>query len=306
MNIRLHQLLLASSLVTSLACAGAEVIGTAGSISIDATQIQALLAKQPEQIRRSLATDDAALEQLVRADLISRAVGAEANAAGFGRRPDVVTALDQMREEALVRMWVGTRAQVPESYPTEAEIKATYEQSRSQLRTPAEYHAAQIFVSAPDGVDAAKMSAALRKVQELSTRVTTGGDFAAVARVSSEHQESASAGGDLGWITEDRLRPAIAAALRALKPGEVAGPLKSDQGFHFIKLLELRPGREPTLEETRERLVAALRARRAQELAAQYEAELTARTSISINQIALKSLQKTLAPMQAKAGKDAR
>jgi peptidylprolyl isomerase len=286
--------------------AGTEIIGTAGSVSINADQVRALLARQSEQSRRDIAADPAAIEQLVRADLTSRALVAEANAAGFSSRPDVVAALEQLRDVSLVRMWLATRSQVPESYPAEADIKSAYEQTRSQLRTPVEYHTAQIFISAPDGIEAARISGALRKLQDIAPKISSGGDFAAVARASSEHQESAGKGGDLGWIPENRLQPAVAAAVQKLKPGESTGPIKTEQGFHFVKLLEIKPGREPTLDEAREQLASALRARRAQELAQQYEVQLAERLTLSVNQIALAALQKTLTPAQVRTGKDGR
>jgi peptidylprolyl isomerase len=248
----------------------AGLIGKAGATEIDADQVRALLATLPEASRQAAARDIGVLEQVVRADLANRAVLAEAKAAGFERKAETLNELSRARDEALARLWLLNQAQVPAGYPTESDI------------------------AAPNGADPATLAQALRKVMDLAPRLTATSEFGKLAREQSEQKEAAAKGGDLGWLADDKILPEVLAAVRTLKPGEIAGPVKTAQGFHFIKMIEKKAGRVLTLAESRERLRAALRTRRAQELQQKYLAELGNKLSVSINQIELASLQAAL------------
>jgi peptidylprolyl isomerase len=272
----------------------AGLIGKAGATEIDADQVRALLATLPEASRQAAARDIGVLEQVVRADLANRAVLAEAKAAGFERKAETLNELSRARDEALARLWLLNQAQVPAGYPTESDIASAYDANKAALQAPTEYRLAQIFVAAPNGADPATLAQALRKVMDLAPRLTATSEFGKLAREQSEQKEAAAKGGDLGWLADDKILPEVLAAVRTLKPGEIAGPVKTAQGFHFIKMIEKKAGRVLTLAESRERLRAALRTRRAQELQQKYLAELGNKLSVSINQIELASLQAAL------------
>jgi parvulin-like peptidyl-prolyl isomerase len=292
----MRSLLVGILLVAAANCGlASDLIGKAGSIQIDAAQVRALVAALPEPSRVAVAKDLAALEQMVRADLASRAVLAEAKAAGFERRPEAVAELDRIHEQVLSQLWLASQAQVPASYPGEAEVSVAFNQNQAALQTIAQYRLAQIFVSAPDAADPGKLAQALRKIMDLAPRISVAGaDFGKLARENSEQAETAAKDGDLGWLAEDQIMPEALSAVRLLKPSQVAGPVKTAQGFHFIKLLEAKPAQPLTLAQSHERLVTALRARRAQELQQQYLATLGNKLSISINQVELANLQAAL------------
>ena len=96
----------------------------------------------------------------------------------------------------------------------------------------------------------------------------SGADFAALAKASSEHTQSSASGGDLGWLTENQILPEVRAAVTQLKPGWVTGAVKTAQGWHVVKLLERKDIQVLPLADVRDRIVAALRYRKAQENAA--------------------------------------
>ena len=79
------------------------------------------------------------------------------------------------------------------------------------------------------------------KAQTILDKINSGGDFAALAEESSDDIGSASEGGSLGWIERDVMDPAFEKAAFALKKvGDVTGLVKSDFGYHIIKLDELK------------------------------------------------------------------
>jgi parvulin-like peptidyl-prolyl isomerase len=289
-SVRLSAVSLACASAVVAATAGDTIIAKGGTIELGANDVRALVDSLPESSRTAVSADRSALEQLVRSELVRRAVSAEAKAKNFEQDPATVRALQRIREEAVMRLWLASQATVPSGYPSDAQILAAYDASRSSLTAPTQYHVAQIFISAPDGSDSTKLAAALHKAVDLQGKIGTS-DFAQLARAQSENAESASKGGDLGFVSEDHLLPVIAAAVHGMKVGEVIGPVKTPQGLHFLKLIEKKDGTVPTLAEARERIVAALRARRAEELQQAYLKDLGTKLSITINQIELAKLQ---------------
>jgi peptidylprolyl isomerase len=270
------------------------IIAKAGSIEFSGADVQALLERIPAAERASATADLAALEQVIRAEVVRRAVLAEAKTKGLERQPEALALLNRVHDEALVRLWLVNQSTVPPGYPSGEELSKAYEANKQALAAPTEYHLAQIFVSAPDGAEPMQLAAALRKTTDVGALVAKGTDFSLLARQQSEHADSAGKGGDLGYLAENAMLPEIAAAVRTMKPGEAIGPVKTAQGLHFLKLMDKRAGAVPSLAEARGRLQAALRARRGAELQQNYLGGLNASLGVTVNQIELAKLRATL------------
>lgn len=285
------RVLLALALVAG--SAHGQVIGKAGALELTDADVRRLVSALPGETRAALAADDASLERFVRGELARRMLLADAKAKGFDREAAAVAELDRLREEALLRAWLERQARVPDGYPSEADVTRAYEAARARQAPASDYRLAQIFVAVPDGAPPAKVAEALKKVGEIQARVGAG-DFAQLARQYSEHADSASKGGDLGTMPESRLLHEIRSAVQDLAPGAVAGPLKTSQGLHFVKVIEKKPAAVPTLTEVRSGLVTALRQQKAAELQREYLAKLGQGGSISVNQVELGKLRAAL------------
>ena len=140
-----------------------DVIAQAGSIELAGADVRALLTALPSNERTAISGNLNNLEQVIRAELVRRAVLVEAKTKGFEYQPDTMVQLDRVRDEALVRLWVANHSAPPAGYPSEDEIKSAYEANKQALAAPTEYRIAQIFISASDGGDSSKLAAALRK-----------------------------------------------------------------------------------------------------------------------------------------------
>jgi peptidylprolyl isomerase len=270
-----------------------DVLAQGGGQTLTSADVRKLVEGMSPSDRAALATNLGALEQLIRAQIVRNAALAEAKSKGFEHQAVTQTQLDRVRDEALVRLYVSAQALVPADYPSAAELQSAYDGNKDALAPPTQYHIAQIFISAPDGMDAGQFAAALKKKADIAAKLPTG-DFAQLAQTQSEHAESAAKGGDMGFLAEDRMVPAIAAAVRGLKPGGVAGPIKTAQGIHFLKLIEIKPGVAPPLAEVHDRLVAVLRSRRADALEQKWLADYTTKLGVTVNQIELAKLQQSL------------
>jgi peptidyl-prolyl cis-trans isomerase D len=109
-------------------------------------------------------------------------------------------------------------------------------------------------------------AAARTRAEQLLARARAGEDLAALARENSDDAGSKAQGGDLGWSTREAFVAPFAEALFALAPGELAGPVRTQFGYHLIRLDEVRPGKQRAFDEVRTELEAEFRHEQAQAL----------------------------------------
>jgi parvulin-like peptidyl-prolyl isomerase len=267
------------------------VVARGGSIQIDVNEVRALVASLPDGTRQAVLAKPGSLEQLVRQDILQQSLLKEARSAGFATDPAAAGALRRVHDEALTRLWLARKAAVPAGFPSESQVQSAYE--LLQKNAPYEYHLEQIFIAAPDGGDPQTLAAALRKAVDVQKLIATT-SFEQVARQDSEDTDSAAKGGDLGFLPEARLMPAFRAAVTSLTPGQSVGPIKTSAGLHFVKLVERQRIAIPPLATVHDKVIAALRAQRAQQLEQAYLQQVAAQLDITVDQIELARLQSSL------------
>src|SRR5690606_32120841 len=146
---------------------------------------------------------------------------------------------------------------------SEEALRQRYEQDVAQAQTQEERKASHILIEFNDEQSEEQ---ALAKAQEVEKELRAGGDFAALAEKYSQDIGSASAGGDLGYATEGVFVPEFEKVLFSLKPGEVSEPVKTEYGYHLIKLQDVRAREMPSFEEMKDQLAATLREEQADAL----------------------------------------
>ncbi|MEQ4573680.1 MAG: peptidyl-prolyl cis-trans isomerase [Gammaproteobacteria bacterium] len=169
----------------------------------------------------------------------------ESHAADF-RQPETVT-IEYVELNA---------ANMPPVQPAdEATLRKRYEDEKARFVEPEQRLASHILISA--GGDAAAQKAAEAKAAKLAEEARQpNADFAALAKANSEDPGSKDAGGDLGWVEKGVMVKPFEEALFAMKPGEVVGPIKSEFGYHVIKLREVKGGQGKSFEQVRDQLAA--------------------------------------------------
>ena len=174
------------------------------------------LAQLPEDRKR-----DEVINYLVDLKLGAKAA-AEAKVADT---PDFAARLAYYREKVLLDQYLtglGKKA------VTEEAAKKLYEDTTKAMAPEEEAHARHILVETED------------QAKAVVDRLKKGEDFAKVAADVSKDPGSGKEGGDLGWFTKDRMVPEFAEAAFKLKKGEVSAPVKSQFGWHVIKLEDKR------------------------------------------------------------------
>ncbi len=139
---------------------------------------------------------------------------------------------------------------------SDATLRQRYESEKLRFGQPEQRLVSHILVSVPEGADAAAKAKAKAEAEQLLAQAQApGADFAALAREHSDDTGSASAGGDLGWVTPEGMVPEpFSKALFAMQPGEVAGPVETESGWHLIQLREVKPGALIPFEDVRAQL----------------------------------------------------
>ena len=129
---------------------------------------------------------------------------------------------------------------------TDEALQAAYDTRFKDATPQTEFNASHILV---DTVEAA---------EKLKADLAAGADFVELAKANSTDTGSGANGGDLGWFGLGVMVQPFEAAVVAAKVGEVAGPVKSDFGYHLILVKETRAAGLPTLDEIRDELAAEI------------------------------------------------
>lgn len=140
-------------------------------------------------------------------------------------------------------------SEVPEV--TEEEMRSFYDENKAGFTRPnATYGASHILAKfADDPVTPEAEAAALKKIEDIRKQLDDGMDFAELARENSDCP-SAAQGGSLGEFTEGSMVPEFENALKELQVGEISGPVKTEFGYHLIKLEKTEPaGSTPEYDE---------------------------------------------------------
>lgn len=193
------------------------------------------LAQLPEEARKR-----AVVDRLIDMRIISNA----AAKSGLDQSDAFKARMDQVRTQLLVNEFVKAKV---ETAITEEVIKARYDKDVKSFDPPEEMRARHILVK--EEAEAKAIIAELAK----------GGDFAKIAEAKSQDPGSGAQGGDLGYFGSGDMVPEFEKAAAALKVGETTKePVKSQFGFHVIKLEDKRKQPVPGLDEVRDQVRQAL------------------------------------------------
>jgi peptidyl-prolyl cis-trans isomerase D len=153
---------------------------------------------------------------------------------------------------------------------SEERLAQYYEDEKYRYLQDEQRRARHILIQFGDDEEAARARA-----EELLARIRSGESFEELAREFSMDGGTAEQGGDFGALTESQLPEALGAAVFAMEEGAVEGPVRSDFGFHIIRLDEILARGPLPLDQVRGELLAELRDREAESLYLELERRLS-------------------------------
>jgi len=275
----------------ALTAADPTVIAQVGESEVRAEDIKPLLDKLPLKDQLALAHDPSALNELVRSFIVQQLVYKEAVAKKWEQQPQVAAQLERLRQQAVTQTYLQALATPPADFPSDADLQTAYEilKKKDALQVPKQLHLAQIYIAAPKGIDKAAEDKAQAKLDAVQ-KALKGGDFAAVAKAQSEEAASAVRGGDLGWLAENQIQPEIKAQVAQLSKGAISDPIRLNDGWHLIRLIDVKDPYIATLDEVKAPLTNELRSQRAQAISKAYLAQLLKQNPVTLNEIAVSKL----------------
>ncbi|WP_435635686.1 peptidylprolyl isomerase [Pseudomonas solani] len=265
----------------SQAAPAERAVARLGELALGEGELQAVLDGLPAASREQLRADRGALEGWIRGRLAEKALLQQAQAQGWEERPEIQLMTRAATEQILLRTYLESVSQVPADYPSDAELQAAYEAGKDNWVTPPLYRVSQIFLAVGPG--AAEEQARKQAIELARRAAAANADFAALARQYSQDARTAEQGGDTGLQPLQQFVPAMRQVLARQRVGSVSEPLRSDAGYHILKLTEQQPGRSANLDEVRDRLRQALRAQRQEQVARAYMDGMVSSATLSID-----------------------
>ncbi len=270
---------------------GADVVARAGDKELTRGEIRAFVSTLSANEQEALASDPALFSQTLRVMLANQLVLKEAMAKRWDEQPQVATQLKLARDNAVVESYLQSIATVPAEFPSEAELSQAYEANKAALAVPRTFNVAQIFIARAENADKAAQDNASKKLTDVQAKLMApDANFAEIAKASSDEPASAARGGEIGWLAETQMKPDIRAQVLALTKGAVSAPIKSDGGWHIVKLLDTKEAGTRTLAEVKDALSQRLRAQRAEATRRAYLTKLLEQSPPTINELALTSV----------------
>jgi len=236
----------------------AQNVATVNGKAIPAAKVDQMVKQVVSQGQQP---DSPQLREMVKKELIGREVMIqEADKQGFGTKPEVKAAIENARQSIIINAMLADY--VKKNPVKDTEIKAEYDKYKAAMGEK-EYHSRHILVATE------------QEAKDIIAKLKAGGKFEELAKVSKDG--SANNGGDLGWMTPGKLVKPFADAMVALKNGEITQtPVKTEFGYHVIKLEESRATKLPSLDEVKGQVAEALQQRKI----AAFRDELTKKAKI--------------------------
>jgi peptidyl-prolyl cis-trans isomerase C len=199
-------------------------------------------------VAQGKATDSPQLREAIKKDLIGREVLIqEADKQGVGTRPDVKNAIDNARQSIIINAMLADY--IKKNPVKDADIKAEYDKYKAQVGDK-EYHARHILVATED------------EAKQIIAKLKGGAKFEDLAKQSKD-PGSAANGGDLDWANPASFVPEFSKAMTSLQKGQITEtPVKTQYGYHVIKLEDVRPAKVPPLEEVKQQVAESLQQRK--------------------------------------------
>ena len=142
------------------------------------------------------------------------------------------------------------------------EIKRYYDSRKDTFKIPKQVRGRDILIKAGSQDTPDQLEAKKKKIEEILEKAKKTKDFGSLAKQYSE-AENASKGGDIGWIQKGMLGEQIESLLFSMKAGDLSGVLAAKDGFHILKIEEVKEEKQKSFEEVKDQILQALKKEKA-------------------------------------------
>jgi len=245
------------------------ILASFGGQTITLGEFNQLWEQVPEDYKLQL-DKSIVLDQVISEKLLIQ----EANNMGLEKDNDVLEQIKKMTEQILVQALI-EREILDKVDVNDEEVSEYYEQNKGNFTEKEQVHLYNILLESEE------------EAQDILEQLKAGGDFSEIAKEKSTGP-SAAQGGDLGYLIKGTIITEIEEVVFALEVEELSEVIKTDFGFHILKITEKKPEIVKTLEEVKEDIIQTLLPVKQKEAFDNLLEELKGKTEIEINEEALK------------------
>ena len=137
---------------------------------------------------------------------------------------------------------------------TDQTLRAVYDDAVKQMGNEEEVHARHILFRVANPADAKASKEAEDKIKAVIERLNKGEDFAKLANELTEDPSGRKDGGDLGYFTKDQMVPEFSAVAFKLDKGQISDPIKTQFGWHVLKVEDRRKRQPPEFDKVKPQL----------------------------------------------------
>ncbi|MCG8457317.1 MAG: peptidylprolyl isomerase [Holophagales bacterium] len=184
-----------------------------------------------------------AIEDLV----VVRVLASRAEQAGVVEEP--AGELEAVRLDA---EWLSRQLR-RQALPSEAEVKAAFQADPEAFHRPARWRLSNLFLRLEPGATDTERARRLAHMEQLVARIEAGEDFGELAMAASESQTRLRRG-DMGFVSPERLRPAVAEVVKGMDVGDTSPILELPDGLLLLRCTDTLPAKKPGFEEVRKRI----------------------------------------------------
>ncbi len=201
----------------------------------------------------------------------------QAQKEGIDKSPEVAARLEDLKKRVIVEAFLKKKVEEIGKV-TDAEMQDYYNKNKDKFQTGAQIKASHILVKSED------------QAKDIEKQLKAGANFEELAKKYSI-DGAAQKGGDLGWFGKGSMIPDFEKVAFGLKEGQTSGIVKTQFGYHIIKVTGQRPAGPRSLEEVKEQIKAALLPEKQQETFKKLKDDLKKEAKISVKEDALKGLK---------------
>ena len=244
------------------------ILASFGEDTITLGEFNQLWKEVPEEYKLQL-DKSMVLDQMISEKLLIQ----EAKEKKFEEDEKIAEQIKKTTEQILVQALI-QREILDKIKVNDEEVLEYYEQNKDSFTEKEQVHLYNILLETEEDA------------QNVLEQLKAGGDFSEITKTKSTGP-SAAQGGDMGFISKGSTIPEIDEAVFALKVGELTDIIKSDYGFHILKVTEKKPESTKTLEEAKEDIMQTLLPEKQKEAFDNLLKELKSKVEVEINEEAL-------------------
>ena len=224
------------------------------------------------------------IEQLIN----NKAVACAADEYDFSNFPEYQKELDEVTKQLKIRYFYDQEI-IDKIEITDKEIKDYYDKNETLYITPERLRTKHILIEVKKGAHPAEVSNALEKAKKIRRRVLEGEDFSKVA-IEVSDCPSGPKGGDLGFFQKGQMVPAFEEVAFKLEKNEISEIVKTEFGFHIIKLTDKIPQRRQPFKEVKSAIKNSLEKQKEEKIYNKLLNSLTNKYKVIKNEKLIKEL----------------